>query len=157
MLEVSEKEASSAVILGSRDPFVADTAIKMHHLQAMLDRLEREAEATRSMLMELRETVEQNHRFQTFQQSERRAKETRLDEALRCWKALKARLDPGEGPEIAGGKPVGSVLDTVQRRLAEIEERHLRLEESLAGRRHNVLLVAVVIVVLIGAIGFALV
>ncbi len=142
MLEVDETQTyPSTALLTARDTFVASTAVKLEHLQAIVVRLEREAEETKALVSDLAETVEQNHRFYTFQQNEKRMKELRVDELLRCCKEIKARIDRIEGRD----QPVVNFRETtfeaVNKRLSELAQNQTRLERaSLAVRRNALLL-----------------
>lgn len=142
MLDVNDDHQSypPAAQLSARDNFVASTAVKLEQLQAVVARVERDTEETRTLIRELAESVEQNHRFYTFQQNEKRTKELRLDDLLRCCKEIKQRLDRIEGTD----RPVVNFSETtfeaVNKRITELAEKQSRIERAAHGVRMNALL-----------------
>lgn len=103
--------------LGNRDAFVSATAIKIDHFEKAIARLERDMDVTRVLIADLTELVEQNHRLNTFENSEKRMKEARLDEALRCWKDLKSRVDRMDGGVTPSRDPLRT-FESVNKRIA---------------------------------------
>ena len=97
---IGVNEQSRVVTAGpwvARDAFVAETAVKLDRLTAMISKLEREAEVSRHQVAGLVDVVGQANRFQTLETSLRNAREYKLDELLGCTRETKARLDVIEG------------------------------------------------------------
>lgn len=136
MLDVDEHQIfSPPVFMSPRDTFVASTAVKLEHLQTAIARLEREADEARALISSLAETVEQNHRFYTFQQNEKRLKELRVDELLRCVKDVKSRLDRIEGADLPAVDFSNTTFEAVHHRIGEIARKQARIEAALTGIR----------------------
>ncbi len=82
---------------------------------------------------DLQETASQEHRWQAFQQGEKRSKEAKLDELLLGCRDLKARLDRMEA-RTAGNYHAYNSIETVSRKLAELEtfrDEARRIERTL--------------------------
>lgn len=136
MLDLDERPTfAPPVFMSPRDTFVASTAVKLEHLQAVIARLEREADEARALISNLAETVEQNHRFYTFQQNEKRLKELRVDELLRCVKDVKARVDRIEGADLPVVDFSKTTFEAVNHRIGEIARKQARVEDALLGAR----------------------
>jgi hypothetical protein len=125
-------EAAPAVQLVGRDSFVAETATKLEQLQASLRIMSREVTELTRKVAELHDTATQDHRWHAFQESERRARETKFDETLRCCRDLKARLDRIE-PRTGGDYHAYNSFEAVSRKLAELE--HFRDEARRVERK----------------------
>lgn len=140
MLELDEHQTyPQAAFFSSRDSYVASTAVKIENLQTVVARLEREAEEMRGLLADLAETVEQNHRFYTFQQNEKRLKELRIDDLLRCCRDIKTRVDRIEGtdrPVVDFGQ---TTFEAVNKRISELARNQTRIEEAALVLRRNAL------------------
>lgn len=113
-------EAAPAVQLVARDSFVAETATKIEQLQASLRLMSREVDDLTRKVSELHDAATQDHRWHAFQESERRAREAKFDETLRCCRDLKARLDRIE-PRASGDYHAYNSFEAVSRKLAELE------------------------------------
>ncbi len=158
MLDVDEHQIfpPPPVFMSPRDTFVASTAVKLEHLQSAIARLERGADEARMLISNLAETVEQNHRFYTFQQNEKRLKELRVDELLRCVKDVKARLDRIEGADLPAVDFSKTTFDAVNHRIGEIARKQARIEDALMIARRGALFLLGGGFAVLAAMGFGL-
>jgi hypothetical protein len=124
-------DAGPAVQLIARDSFVAETASKIEQMQATIRLLTRDVGELAGKVAGLQDTTDQEHRWYAFQQSERRTREARLEEMVRCCRDLKARLDRIEGRS-AGNYHAYNSFEAVSRKLAELE--HFRDEAQRVER-----------------------
>ena len=115
------------------DLLVAVTVTKNKHLQAVVERLMRGFEELTDKVAALEEACALEDRWYAFHQSEKRAKESKLDETVRYCRDLKARLDRIEARD-GGDFHAYSSFEAVSRKLAE----HDRLLDERA-KRKNVL------------------
>ena len=113
-------DAGAAVPLIARDSFVAETATKIEQMQATIRLLSREVGELTRKVSDLHDIAAQDHRWHAFQQSERRTREAKLEEIVRCCRDLKARLDRIEGRS-AGNYHAYNSFEAVSRKLAELE------------------------------------
>jgi len=120
-----------SVPLIARDSFVAETATKIEQLQATMRLLSRDVGELTGKVAELQDATAQDHRWYSFQQSERRAREVRLEEMVRCCRDLKARLDRIE-PRSGGDYHAYNSFEAVSRKLAELE--HFKVEAQRVER-----------------------
>src|SRR4029078_13400660 len=86
-------DIAPSVPLIARDSFVAETASNIEQLQATVRLMSRDHGQLASKVGELQEAAAQDQRWYTYQQSEKRSKQTQLEELLRGCRDLKARLD----------------------------------------------------------------
>ncbi len=110
-----------SVQLISRDNYVAETATKLEQMQASIRLLARDLSDLSSRVGALQDTANQDHRWHAFQESERRARESRFDEILRSCRDLKSRLDRIE-PRSGGDFHVYNNFEAVSRKLDELEK-----------------------------------
>ena len=115
------------------DILVAVTVTKTKHLQAVVERLTRGFEGLTDKVAKLEDARALEDRWYAFHQSEKRAKENKLDETVRYCRDLKARLDRIEARD-GGDFHAYSSFEAVSRKLAE----HERLLAERA-KRKNVL------------------
>ena len=113
-------EVAPSVPLIARDSFVAETAGKIEQLQATLRLMSRDLSQVAGKVAHLESSSEQEQRWQTFQTSEKRSKEMKLDELVRGYRDLKARLDRIEA-RTGGDFHAYNSFETVSRKLAELE------------------------------------
>ena len=125
-------DTAPAVQLIARDSFVAETATKIEQMQATIRLLARDVGELTRKVSDLNDIATQDHRWHSFQESERRARETKLDETLRCCRDLKARLDRIE-PRAGGDYHAYNSFEAVSRKLAELE--HFRDEAQRVERK----------------------
>jgi hypothetical protein len=126
-------DIAASVPLIARDSFVAETASKIEQLQATLRLMSRDLGQLAAKVGDLQATSEQDKRWQTFQSSEKRSKEAKLEELVRGTRDLKARLDRIEARS-AGDFHAYNSFEAVSRKLAELEtlrEEARRIERTL--------------------------
>ena len=106
--------------LGARESFIAETAVKIDQLQATARLLTRDVGQLAGKVAEMQEIAGQDHRLHAFQQNEKRSRDDKLDEMVRSFRDLKARLDRMEAR--SGGDYHGyNTFEAVSRKFAEIE------------------------------------
>jgi hypothetical protein len=110
-----------SVQLIARDNYVAETATKIEQMQASIRLLARDLSELAVRVGTLQDTAAQDHRWHAFQESERRARESKFDELLRSYRDLKARLDRIE-PRSGGDYYIYNSFDAVSRKLAELDK-----------------------------------
>lgn len=103
-----------------RDRFVAETATKIEQLQATIRVLTRDVEELVGNVAEVREIAGQDHRLYAFQQNEKHAKDSKIDEMVRSFRGLKARLDKIEARTDGDYHAYGS-FEAVSRKLHQLE------------------------------------
>jgi Mg2+ and Co2+ transporter CorA len=146
-------EAGPSVPLIARDAFVVETATKIDQLQATIRLLARDVDALASKVSELEHGANQDQRWFAFQQGEKRIREAKLDEMLRRFRNLKARLDKMDARS-NGDYHAYNSFEAVSRKLAEFEnfkDEARRIERSMMLRAwvlFGAVSVAAVVVVL---------
>jgi hypothetical protein len=95
--QLARLDAPPAVQLIARDSFVAEMAIKIDRLHTEIRALAREIELAKSAIVELKADADRNDRFCSFQEREQRARTAKVEDALRLYDDLKARLDALQG------------------------------------------------------------
>lgn len=126
-------EIGSTVPLIARDSYVAETASKIEQLQATMRLMSRDLAQLAAKVADLQQAAEQDQRWQSFQMSEKRSKETKLDELLRGCRDLKGRLDRIEARS-SGDFHAYNSFEAVSRKLAEFEtfrDEARRIERTL--------------------------
>lgn len=121
---------------GATVPIIAhgsfsDTSGKIEQMQATIRLLTRDVDQLADKVAELQGTAEQDKRWHTFQQSERRAREAKLDEMLHRWRDLKGRLDKMNARS-GGDYHAFNSFEAVSRKIAEFE--HFRDEAKRVER-----------------------
>jgi hypothetical protein len=104
----------------ARDSFVAHTAIKIEQLQANVRIITRKLEELSGKMTELQEACTLEDRWYGFHQSEKRARENKLDEMVRSFRDLKVRLDRMEARS-GGDYHAYTSFEAVSRKLGELE------------------------------------
>ncbi len=120
-------DSAPSVQLISRDNFVVETASKIEQMQATIRLLARDVAELSTRVGALQDTAAQDHRWHGFQESERRAREAKFEETLRCCRDLKARLDRIE-PRAGGDYHAYNSFEAVSRKLAELEQYRANTE-----------------------------
>ncbi len=113
-------EVGPSVPLIARDSFVAETATKIDQLQATIRLLARDVDELAGKVGGLEHGADQDQRWYAFQQSEKRMREAKLDEMLRRFRELKARLDKMNARS-DGNYHAYNSFEAVSRKLAELE------------------------------------
>jgi hypothetical protein len=124
-------EVGPSVPLIARDAFVAETAVKIDQLQATIRLLARDVDALAGKVGELEHGANQEQRWYAFQQSEKRAREAKLDEMQRRFREIKARLDRIDARS-DGNYHAYNSFEAVSRKLAELE--HFKSEAQRVER-----------------------
>lgn len=140
----------------ARDAFVAETALKIEQLHAMLRLVMRDVSQLGTKVAELQEVTAQDNRAYVYQQSEKRSRDSKLDEMVRCFRDLKARLDRMEARS-GGDYHAYNTFEAVSRKLAEIEKAQEKEQHSRRGDTLRACLLAAAIVTAAGIIGASLV
>ena len=148
-------EASAAPMM-ARDSFVAETALKLEQLQATVRLLSRDVGQLAGKVAELQEVTAQENRWYTFQQNEKRTRESKLDEMVRSFRDLKARLDRMEARS-GGDYHAYNSFEAVSRKLAEIEKSREATRRSGRGDTFRACLLAGAMLAAAGIIGASLV
>jgi len=104
----------------ARDSFVAETATKIEQLQAAVQLVMRGVEGLTGKVAGLEDAGALEDRWYAFHQSEKRSRESKLDEAVRCCRDLKARLDRIEARS-GGDYHAYNSFEAVSRKLGELE------------------------------------
>ncbi|WP_333794056.1 hypothetical protein [Hyphomicrobium sp.] len=133
---------------GTRDSFVAETAISLDRLAAKIERLERREEALRAEVAELAEHAAHANRLHALAESLRNSRDFKLDEMSRTMKSVRSRLDAIEGPRAEFNGLACKSFITVDRRLAELAAIGAR-EARLAWRAHAGIALAGVLAILL--------
>ena len=126
-------DIAPSVPLIARDSFVAETASKIEQLQATVRLMSRDLGQLASKVGELQEAAAQDQRWYTYQQSEKRSKQTQLEELLRGCRDLKARLDKIE-QRSGGNYHAYNSFEAVSRKISELEtfrDEARRIERTL--------------------------
>ncbi len=113
-------EVGPAVPLIPRDNFVAETATRIEQLQATMRLIASDVDELARKVGELELDAKQDKRWFAFQQSEKRVREAKLDEMLRRFRDLKARLDKMDARS-NGNYHAYNSFEAVSRKLAELE------------------------------------
>jgi hypothetical protein len=113
-------EIGPSVPLIARDGFVVETAARIEQLQATMRLLAHDVDELAGKVGELEHGANQDKRWFAFQQSEKRARESKLDEMLRRFRELKTRLDKMDARS-NGNYHAYNSFEAVSRKLAELE------------------------------------
>jgi chromosome segregation ATPase len=113
-------DTAPSVPLIARDSFVAETANKIEQLQATIRLMSRDLGDVATKVADLRQVADQDQRWDAFQKGERRSKEMKLEELVRGYRDLKARLDRIESRS-SGDFHAYNSFEAVSRKLAEFE------------------------------------
>ena len=122
---------SSGAPMMARDSFVAETALKIEQLQATVRLLTRDVGQLAGKVAELQEAAAQENRWYAFQQNDKRSRDGKLDEMVRSFRDLKARLDR-MAARSGGDYHAYNSFEAVSRKLGEIERAR---EETKGSRR----------------------
>ena len=147
-------EQSRVVTAGpwvARDAFVAETAVRLDRLAAMISKLEREAEVSRHQVSELVDIAGQANRFQALETSLRNAREYKLDELLRCIKESKARLDVIEGNRSKFAGLTYQSIESIDVKLNELTAFEAKLERLERNVKFNAALFCGAVFLLVSA------
>lgn len=122
MLTPNETSGNVISLPRTGDGFIAETAVKLDRLQAMVSSLETETRDSKRALSDLTETADRARRMQAFEESLRNSRDYKIDEMLRCCRDLKARLDHIEGKRANYASLPYNTFEQVNNKLAELVE-----------------------------------
>jgi chromosome segregation ATPase len=150
---LNPQEPSGNVISLPRtgDGFIAETAIKLDRLQAMVASLDHETRESKKALSELSDVADRGRRLQAFEESLRNAREYKIDEMLRSCRELKARLDHLEGNRAKYMAMPYNTMEAVNAKIAELSELKSSIEASEKRVRVNGILFCATLFLLIMA------
>jgi hypothetical protein len=134
-------DTAPIIALNARDGFVIDTALKIDQLQANLRILTRDLGQLSAKLVELQESAAQDDRSYVYLQSERRSRDAKLDEMVRNFRDLKARLDRMD-VRSDGDFHAYNSFEAVSRKLAELEQASEDAKKSKRGDTLRACLIA---------------
>lgn len=112
------------------DGFIAETAVKLDRLQAIVTSLDHETRESKKALSELSDLADRARRTQAFEDSLRNAREYKIDELVRACRDLKARLDHIEGNRARFQSLPMNTFDAVNAKLAELDKMKTSVEAS---------------------------
>jgi hypothetical protein len=147
---------SSAAPMMARDSFVAETALKIEQLQATVRLLTRDVGQLAGKVAELQEAAAQENRWYAFQQNDKRSRDGKLDEMVRSFRDLKARLDRMEARS-GGDYHAYNSFEAVSRKLGEIERAREETKGSGRGDTVRACLLASAMIAAAAIIGLSLV
>jgi hypothetical protein len=148
-------DAAPGIALSARDGFVAETALKMDQLQASIRILTRDFGRLSDKVAELQETAAREDRGYAYQQAEKRSRDTKLEEMVRSFRDLKARLDRMEARS-GGNYHAYNSFEAVSRKLAEIERAQEQAKPSRRGDTLRACLLAGAVIAAAAIIGISL-
>lgn len=149
MLNPSEPTGNVISLPRSGDGFIAETAIKLDRLQAMVASLDHETRESKKALSELSDVADRGRRLQAFEESLRNARDYKIDEMLRCCRELKSRMDHIEGNRAAYSAMPYNTFETVNAKLAELGDLKSSLDASEKRVRMNGILFCAALFLLI--------
>lgn len=140
MLTPNETSGNIISLPRPGEGFIAETAIKLDRLQAMVSSLEVDTRDSKRVLSDLTDTADRARRMQAFEESLRNAREYKIDEMLRCCRDMKARLDHIEGKRATYMALPHNTFEQINSKLAELSSMKQALEASERRVRINGLL-----------------
>jgi DNA repair exonuclease SbcCD ATPase subunit len=119
---LTPNETSGNVISLPRpgDGFIAETAVKLDRLQAMLVALDQDTRDSKKALSDLTEMADRGRRMQALEESLRNARDYKLDEMVRSCRELKSRLDHIEGKRATYAALPHNTFEQVNEQLAQL-------------------------------------
>jgi hypothetical protein len=117
-----EVRKQDVIATPERDNFVASTAVKIDQLEAGSRTLARGLAEISSKVDAMQEIAGHDHRLHAFDQQERRARDGKLEDVIRSYRDLKARLDRIEARS-GGDYHTYNSFEAVSRKLAELESQ----------------------------------
>lgn len=130
---LSSSDQASVVTLGpwaGRDGFIADTAVKIDKIQSSLSNLGEDAERTKSMMMGLKQDLDQHKRLQVFEETLRNGRDYKIEEMQRCARDIKQRLANMEGDRALFSTLPYSSFQSVSAKLQELSLLQSELKAS---------------------------
>lgn len=137
MLNPSEQTGNIISLPRTGDGFIAETAIKLDRLQAIVASLDHETRESKKALSELSDVADRGRRLQAFEESLRNARDYKIDEMVRCCRDLKSRLDHIEGNRAKYTGLPYNTIDSINAKLAELNDLKSGMEASEKRVRTN--------------------
>ena len=106
----------------ARDGFIAETAIRLDKLQALIDKFTAEFCKSRETLENVRQDLRQLQRERSFEDSLRNSREMKLDEITRTVRDLKDRMNAIAGTPAAFGGLTHKNFQSVDAKLIELTQ-----------------------------------
>jgi chromosome segregation ATPase len=119
------------------DGFIAETAVKLDRLQAIVTSLDHETRESKKALSELSDVADRARRNQAFEESLRNARDYKIDEMVRACRELKARLDHIEGHRATFMSLPNNTFEAVNAKLTEFDAMKTSVEASEKRVRTN--------------------
>lgn len=149
MLNPNEPTGNVISLPRTGDGFIAETAIKLDRLQAIVTTLDHETRESKKALSELTDLADRARRTQAFEETLRNAREYKIDEMVRCCRDLKARLDHIEGNRARFMSLPQNTFADLNDKLAELETVKAAVEASERRVRVNGILFAAALFLLV--------
>lgn len=137
MLNPNEPTGNVISLPRTGDGFIAETAIKLDRLQAMVSSLDHDTRESKKALSELSDVADRGRRMQAFEESLRNAREYKIDEMVRSCRDLKARLDYIEGNRAQFLTLPYNTFEQVSAKLVELDAMKGGIEASEKRVRTN--------------------
>lgn len=156
MGRIQERGPGGAVTAGpwgTRDSFVAETAVSLDRLAAKIERLERREEALRAEVAELTEHAAHANRLHALAESLRNSRDFKLEEMSRTMKSVRARLDAIEGPRAEFNGLACKSFTAVDRKLAELAATGTRGTRFARGAQAGIALAGLLAILLLATAG----
>jgi hypothetical protein len=125
-----------------RDGFVAETAVQFDRVNAVIARLEREAEKARQTIAEMAEEANRTRRFQSFEETLKNSRDNKITDMQRGFRDLRSRLDAIEGGKSAFAGLTYKSFEAIDKKLAELSALQALCAKSEENLRRNAMLVA---------------
>ncbi len=130
MLNPNDSSGNVINLPRNGEGFIAETAIKLDRLQALVTSLDRDTRESKKALTELTDLADRSRRTQAFEESLRNAREYKIDELVRSCRDIKSRLDHIEGNRAKFTAMPCNSFEAVNVKLAELEAAKEDVERS---------------------------
>jgi hypothetical protein len=137
VLNPSEPAGNVISLPRTGDGFIAETAVKLDRLQAIVASLDHETRESKKALSELTDVADRARRTQAFEESLRNAREYKIDEMVRACREMKSRLDYIEGNRAQFMSLPVNTFEAINARLAELDAMKTSVEASEKRVRMN--------------------
>lgn len=115
----------------AREGFVAETAVRIDKLEALLKKLAAESRTVRETMTSLQEDSRQAVRIRTFEETLRNARDLKIDEIVRSVRDVRERLAGIEGPRSVFSGLTYRSFDSIDAELKELSGLKSRIERDL--------------------------
>lgn len=130
MLNPNDSSGNVINLPRNGEGFIAETAIKLDRLQALVSTLDRDTRESKKALSELTDLADRSRRTQAFEESLRNAREYKIDELVRSCRDLKTRLDYIEGNRAKFTVLPCNTFEAINDKLVELEVAKETVERS---------------------------